>query len=404
MADKLTALACKSKPDGRYSDGNGLYLLVKRDGASRAWVVIYTSPTSGRRREMGLGSLDEVGLAEARDRAGDARKMARNGVDPLDARDARRAEGAAVERAKRQEDKRQHLTLLRAARSYHEREIEPKRTRKHAKQWIASIETHVPQELLNRPLDDIQPPELLDALRAIYRKVPETGRRVRQRLDEIYDDAIFRKQARENPAAAIKRRLKSEEQKKGSFAALPYRDAPAFMKRLREQPGTSARALEFAMLTAGRTAEILGMKWSELSADRKTWTVPAERMKADEEHVVPLSPAARAVLTRVQGDSKVWVFKSPAADRALSNMAMLTTLKRMQVHEQTTVHGLCRSTFSTWANETGAARPDVIEACLAHQEEDRVRRAYNRAEFAAERRALLEAWARYLDKDKRRKA
>ncbi len=184
---------------------------------------------------------------------------------------------------------------------------------------------------------------------------------------------------------------------RGQFAALPYRDAPAFMAQLRDQQGIAARCLELAVLTAARTGEVLGATWSEFELDAATWTVPAERMKGGELHTVHLSPRAVDVVKAQIGLHKTLVFPSPRLDDSpLSNMGMLTLLKRMKMQDQTTVHGLCRATFSTWANETGAARADVIEACLAHRETDKIRAAYNRAAFAEERRALLDAWADYL--------
>jgi integrase len=155
--------------------------------------------------------------------------------------------------------------------------------------------------------------------------------------------------------------------------------------------------LEFAILTAARTGEVLGMRWEELSPDATTWTIPGARMKGGEAHTVYLSAEARAVLARVRGLSDLWVFPSPTKREApLSNMAMLLLLDRLNLRGRTTVHGLCRATFSTWAYETDQARPDVIEACLAHREADRVKAAYNRAQFADERRKLLAAWANYV--------
>jgi len=188
-----------------------------------------------------------------------------------------------------------------------------------------------------------------------------------------------------------------DKRQRGEFRALPYREAPAFMLQLREAEGTAARCLELAMLTAARTTEALCATWAEFDLDAATWVVPAERMKGGEAHTVHLAPRAVKILQGQLGQHPAWVFPSPMkADSPLSNMAMLTVLDRMGMRERTTVHGLCRATFSTWANETGAARPDVIEACLAHNEADRVRAAYNRSQFTRERAALLVAWAEYL--------
>ena len=232
-------------------------------------------------------------------------------------------------------------------------------------------------------------------------RVPETLQRVRQRLDAVFEDAIFHGLCGSNPAAAIRRKMAegSEKRKRGEFAALPYREAPAFMAQLREQEGIAARCLELAVLTAARTGEVLGATWPEFDLEAGVWLVPGERMKGGEDHTVHLSARALEVVKGQQGLHASLVFPSPVLEGSpLSNMGMLTLLKRMKMQDQTTVHGLCRSTFSTWANETAAARPDVIEACLAHREGDKIRAAYNRAEFTQDRRALLEAWAGFLSR------
>jgi integrase len=171
------------------------------------------------------------------------------------------------------------------------------------------------------------------------------------------------------------------------------------MARLRQSEGIAARCLEFAVLTAARTGEVIGAQWPELDLEHATWIVPAARMKGGEQHVVFLSGRALVVLESLRGMHKRWLFPSPMVeDQPISNMAMLTMLDRFKMRDRTTVHGLCRATFSTWAHETAAARPDVIEACLAHREADKVKAAYNRAQFNDERRALLAKWATYLSK------
>ena len=406
---QLTVKQVQNAPEGDLSDGGGLLLRIR--GQSASWVLRFTA-TTGRRREMGLGiarrgSATQAGdsLTAARDLARDARDLLQRGADPIDERDARKAAAQAQEQAKKAEKKREHTTLARAARAYHERVVEPVRTDKHAAQWIASLEHHVPTEIWHAPIDSITPPALLAALSGVRAladseaRVPETLQRVRQRLDAVFEDAIFHGLCSSNPAAAIRRKMAegSEKRKRGEFAALPYREAPAFMAQLREQEGIAARCLELAVLTAARTGEVLGATWPEFDLEAGVWSVPGERMKGGEDHTVHLSPRALEVVKGQQGLHASLVFPSPVLDgAALSNMGMLTLLKRMKMQDQTTVHGLCRATFSTWANETGAARVDVIEACLAHREADKIRAAYNRAQFTQERRALLEAWADYL--------
>jgi integrase len=407
----LTVKEVQNAPDGDIADGGGL--LVRVRGSSSSWVFRYTAP-SGRRREMGLGIAHRSNAAvcgqsvrDARDGADAARKLLKQGLDPLQARADTRRAAQAAEQAKKAEKAREHWTLARCARDYHERVIEPSRTSKHSAQWIASLEHHVPVGIWNKGVAEIEPPELLKAMQAVRslevkdQRIPETLQRVRQRLDAVFEDAIFHKRCTSNPAAGIRRKMREAMPKRqaGKFAALPYREAPAFMGRLRQAEGIAARSLELAVLTVARTSEVLLAEWAEFDLDAALWIVPAERMKGCEEHVVHLSPLAVEILRQLKGRDlhPRWVFPSPMLpEKPLSNMAMLTVLNRMKMRDRTTVHGLCRATFSTWANETGIARPDVVEACLAHEEGNKVRAAYNRAQFTEERRQLLAAWANYL--------
>ena len=408
---QLTVKQVQNAPEGDLTDGGGLILRIR--GQSASWVLRYTA-ASGRRREMGLGvarlgSPAQAGdsLTTARDLAREARDLLQRGVDPIDERDGRRAVAQALELQKKTEVKRERATLARVAREYHERVIEPSRTDKHAAQWIASLEHHVPAEVWHAPIDSVTPPALLAGLSTVRAladadvRVPETLQRVRQRLDAVFEDAIFHGLCATNPAAAIRRKMAEgqEKRKRGEFAALPYREAPAFMAQLREQQGIAARCLELAVLTTARTGEVLGATWPEFDLEAGVWLVPGERMKGGEDHTVHLTARAVEILEAQQKLGSTYVFPSPVLeDSPLSNMGMLTVLKRMKMQDETTVHGLCRATFSTWANETGAARADVIEACLAHREADKIRAAYNRAQFMQERRALLEAWADYLSR------
>jgi integrase len=218
---------------------------------------------------------------------------------------------------------------------------------------------------------------------------------------------MFYGRATSNPAQAIRRKLNESRpvNEKGQFAALDFRQAPALFARIRNLPGTAPRCLELAVLTASRTSEALHARWVEFDLENQIWTIPGERMKRGEPHTVYLTPRAVEIVRGQLGQDPLLVFPSTQKHtdenglrKPMSNMALLAVLDRLGVRSETTVHGLCRATFSTWANETGAARPDVIEACLAHSEADAVRRAYNRAQFANERRELLQAWESYLVK------
>jgi integrase len=339
---------------GDLSDGGGLALRVGPAGAS--WVLRYTSP-AGKRREMGLGparrdTLAQAGqsLTTARLLSHEARELLRQGLDPLEAREARRHAARAAEQARKADKQRDHWTLARCARDYHERTVEPRRSTKHAADWIASLEHHVPAAIWHAPIASLTPPVLLQALMDATPhenarrpgNLGETLRRVRQRLDAVYEDAMFFGRCTSNPARAITRKLREQRpaNDKGEFLALDYHQAPALMARIRSMPGTSARCLEFAVLTASRTAEALLASWNEIDLDRGVWTIKAERMKAGEAHVVPLSARALDIVKAQVGQDATLVFPTPqpgCKGKPLSNMALLATLDRLGVRDKTTV-------------------------------------------------------------------
>jgi integrase len=400
----LSARAVQLAGPGDHSDGEGLLLHI--DERRSHWVLRYTSP-GGRRRELGLGRADRTSLAasgrsltDAREAADAARRLLRAGRDPIDEKHAARAAARKGEAERKAEIRRERTTLARVARGYHERVIEPRRTTTHAREWIGSLERHVPKGLWHKPIDRIEAPELLDAVARVTMKYPETGRRVRQRLELIFADAEFHKLCIGNPGRAIREKVREQcgGRRTQSYRALGYREVPAFMKRLRAVPGISARALEFGLLTVARTGEIRGARWSEIDFASKTWTVPAERMKARQPHLVPLSDCALEILEGQRGISTKYVFPSVRGEGApLSTMAMLECLRRLNVAAQTTVHGLCRASFATWAYEAAGAREEIVEACLAHKEADRVKAAYDRSQHHAARRHLLQAWADFVN-------
>ena len=371
----------------------------------------YTAPDA-RRREMGLGPAHRETLAAsgksvnlARTAADKARALLAGGRDPIECRKAKRNAAQAETATKKATAKAESATLARVARKYHEAIVEPRRTTKHAAQWIASLENNVPAGIWHAPIDSIEPAALLDALAPLRKRVPETCDRVRQRLEVIFDDALFYELCATNPAKIIRRKLADlpSGRQKGKFRALPYVDVPGFLTALRKRPGTAARALEFALLTAARTGEILGCVFEEIDTVTGVWRVPGNRMKGDksksrDDHVVHLTPRALEIIEAQREQEGAFVFPSPMdREKPMSNMAMLNVLERMGLDGETTVHGVCRASFSTWANELGIARPDVIEACLAHVETNQVRASYNRASFAAERRNLLVAWTGYCN-------
>ena len=402
----LKTVTVHKAKDGDLSDGAGLMVKIK-DGRARA-AFRFTS-LAGQRREMGLGLFHRNDLATtgisptmARDAAGKARKLLADGVDPIEHKVEERERAKAEIAAKKAKLNAESVTLPRRSRV--------SRARDRTDQIGAAREA---LDRLVRESCSARSVERFDrrhrrantarstlesaALDDVGKHVPETLQRVRQRLDAVWEDAISYKRATINPAMAIRRKMREQapRRERGSFRALPYVELPAFVRELRRQDGVAARALEFALPTGSRTGEVLGAVWEEFDLDARVWTVPAARMKGHEAHVVHLGDEALMALAAVTGLDARIVFPSPmrGEPRPLSNMALLTTFQRMKWDAKTTVHGLCRSTLSTWANETGATRPDVIEACLAHREPDKVKAAYNRAQFLGERRALLDAWA-----------
>jgi len=388
---------------GDHSDGGGLILRVQEDRAN--WVFRFTSP-SGRRREMGLGACQRqnsqmVGesLRNARENARRAREMLTTipPMDPIDERDRARKEAAAAEQEAKSTRQARSETLGRVVRTYHERFVEPKLSTAQSARWIGALEKHVPPELWNKPITEVTRTELLDFLLDIQSRMADTAQRIRRRLDEIYDDATDRGIVTDNIVASLRDKLRRRHvsHRVTPRPSLPFADAPAFMAELREQTGIAARCLEFVILTAARTGEAIGASWEEIDFDAALWTIPGVRMKGGELHSVHLAPRALELLRELKEIGGPWVFPSPRnVGRPLSNMGMLTLLKRLG-RPDITVHGF-RATFSTWANETDAAKPDVIEACLAHREGDRIRAAYNRADFADGRRRLLVQWCGFI--------
>jgi integrase len=399
----LTVREVVSAHPGELSDGGGL--LLRSTDERSTWVFRYTSLT-GKRREMGLGPCQRQNaqmagesLRNARENASKARAMLAElpPRDPIDERDRVRQEAAeAAQQAKTARVARGE-TLARVARAYHERFVEPKLSTAQSARWIGALEIHVPPAIWNKPIADVTRTEMLDFLLDIQSQFADTAHRVRRRLDEIYDDATDRGLISENVVASLRDKLRRRHvsHRVTPRPSLPFTEVSAFVTSLRAQPGIAARCLEFVILTAARTGEAIGAKWAEIDFEGALWTIPGERMKGGEAHAVPLAPRAIEILRDMKAMGSEWVFPSTTkATRPLSNMGMLSLLKRME-RRDITVHGF-RATFSTWANELDVAKPDVIEACLAHREGDRIRAAYNRSTFSADRRRLLLSWAEFV--------
>jgi integrase len=353
---------------------------------------LYRFQLHGRRRDMGLGPTDLYSLAEARQKALEARKLVAQGVDPIEARQTKRF-AAAIETAK-------GMTFRACAEAYINAHRSGWRNPKHAAQWPATLDAYAYPHFGSLPVQAVDVGLVLKAVEPIWTEKPETASRVRGRIESVIDWATARGyRAGENPArwrGHLENLLppRSKVRRVEHHAALPYGEIAAFVADLRQQEGVGARALEFAILTAARTGEVIGARWDEINIDEKLWTVPAERMKAGKEHRTPLSDAALAIVEKMaairQGDH---VFPGGKAGRPISNMAMLMTLRRMK-RDHLTAHGF-RSTFRDWAAERTNFPAEVAEMALAHVVGDKVEAAYRRGDLFAKRRQLAEAWAKY---------
>ncbi|WP_370301402.1 tyrosine-type recombinase/integrase [Pseudooceanicola sp.] len=382
---KLTArqVQTQSKP-GMHSAGEGLYLCVA-NGGTKSWILRATIKGRKNRNggpyrvEIGLGSVGLVSLAEAREAARPLRKLAREGINPLDER------------------KRETLTFEQAARRVHKSLLPTWRNEKHAATWIASIETYALPFFGHRPIEDVGTADVLAALSPIWTTKHETAKRLKQRLSAVFDWAKGAGHyPHENPVNGLKKALPMVKQRPSHMAAMSWQDIPAFMFDLATREGVSARTLEFLILTAARSGEARGARWSEIDGD--TWVLAPERMKRGVAHRVPLSPEAKAVLAKVKGLHSDLVFPSAMVgpkgeSRPQSVMVFKALLMRMQV-DGITVHGF-RSAFRDWCSESAHADREVAEAALSHATGNEVERAYARSDLFERRRQLMNAWGQF---------
>jgi integrase len=359
-----------------------LYLRVDPSGA-KSWVFRYA--IAGRQRDLGLGSAADFTLAEARDRALAARKLVADGQDPIEAKEAKRR-AAAVASATA-------MTFQACAEAYIAAHRAGWKNPKHAAQWPSTLSTYVYPIFGSLPVAAIDTGLVMKAIEPIWTEKPETASRVRGRIESVLDWAAAREYRQgENPArwrGHLENLLpkKSKVRRVEHHAALPYPEIADFMAELRSKDGIAADALEFAILTAARTGEVIGATWAEFDLEHRLWSVPGERMKAGREHRVPLSEAAMAVLAALKREG----------DRVfpVSNMAMNMLLRRMGKNGLT-VHGF-RSTFSDWAAERTNFPSEVRELALAHAVGNKVEAAYRRGDLFGKRRELAEAWAHYCE-------
>ncbi len=407
LIGKLKALTvARVKQPGMYGDGGGLWLQVTSAGA-RSWIFRYWAserdPATGQiirdemgkargcSREMGLGSLSVVSLEQARELAGKYRQLRREGIDPIETRQKAKAE-AALNAAK-------SITFAKCAQDYIKAHRAGWRNTKHIQQWENTLAVYAEPVFGALSVQAIDTGLVLKAIEPIWATKPEMASRVRGRIESILDWAKARGYREgENPArwrGHLNHLLpaRSKVRKVLHHAALPYTEISAFIAELHKREGMAARALEFAILTAARSGEVLGARWEEFDLDAAVWTVPAGRMKAGKEHRVPLALRALEIVKDMAGMSDEFVFPGDKSSRPLSEKALWKALHRMKV-ENATVHGF-RSAFRDWAAERTNYANHVVEMALAHTIGDKVEAAYRRGDLLDKRRSLMDGWANF---------
>jgi integrase len=362
---------------GRHADGGGLYLSISQNGGRR-WVFLYR--WHGKPTEIGLGSARDVSLARARELAAKARAKLAEGSNP---KDVRRSAGASFG-----ECADQLITAMRPSW----------RNNKHAAQWEMTLRDYA-APLRRLPVDKVTTDDVLSVLKPLWHSKPETASRLRGRIERVLDAAKAKGlRTGENPArwrGHLDQLLPKRQQlTRGHHAAIDYADLPEFIHDLQEREGSASRALEFGILTAARSGEVLGAQWAEFDVDRGVWTVLANRMKAGREHRVPLSCRALEIVKAMHGvRDGDFVFPGQKPGNPLSVMALEMVLRRMKI-DNATVHGF-RSAFRDWAAECTNFPNEVCEAALAHVIENKAEAAYRRGDLFEKRRKLMDAWAAY---------
>ncbi|GAA0439524.1 MULTISPECIES: tyrosine-type recombinase/integrase [Sphingomonas] len=386
--NQLTAREVASlKEPGRHADGGGLYLRITSAGG-RSWVFMKAS--NGKRAEIGIGAAASVSLATARRIAGEMREAVATGKDPRSVLSPTEAQNEPA-----------IPTFGAFAEQYISSVEEGWKNPVHRQQWRNSLRDHA-SRIRDLPVTDISTDDVLAVLQPIWLPKAETAKRVRGRIEKILDAAKargLRPRESMNPAM-LRGHLalllpKQSKLQRGHHPALPFREAPVFMAALRARPALAARCLEFVILTAARSGEALGATWGEIDCHQKLWTIPASRMKAGAEHIVPLSDAAMALLQSIRPDAmnpSEPIFAIAGAAR--SNMAMTMLLRRMGYGHVTT-HGF-RSTFRDWAGDTTTYPREIVEQALAHTIQNKAERAYRRGTAVDRRRQLMHDWAGYL--------
>lgn len=395
LSNALTPLAVKNAKPGRHADGGGLHLLVKETGA-RSWV--YRFMLKGKSRDIGLGAAGQGGisLADARTARDALRLKVKAGIDPLEERQREATEALAAAQAAAIAG----MTFKAVAEAYISANEASWRNDKHRQQWRNTLASYVYPVMGELPVADIGTAHVLKILEPIWQDKPETASRIRGRIETVLDAAKARGYREgENPArwrGHIAQVLPPRSRlTRGHHKAMPYEAIPAFMAKLRERNATAALALEFVILTATRTSEVLGATWAEVDLEKAIWTVPAARMKAGKEHRIPLSPRAVEILEAVKPLGMASLFPADKGGK-LSTMAMSMLLRRMKL--DCTVHGF-RSGFRDWAAECTGYAHEVCEMALAHVIGNKSEAAYRRGDLFDKRRRLMADWAIYCASD-----
>jgi len=386
---KLTARGVELlKEPGMHADGDGLYLNIKASG-SKSW--IFRFQVAGKRREMGLGAFPAVSLAAARNLAKEKKTLLVDGQDPIRERETAKAAKLTIP------------TFGEAADAFIAAQSPSWRNAKHRYQWAMTLSEYA-APLRAKLVNEIDTADVLAVLKPIWQEKAETATRLRGRIEAVLDAAkASGHRTGENPAAwrgNLKHLLPARSKlSRGHHAALPFGDVAEFLKTVRARAGVTAAAIEFIVLTAARSGEVLGMRWDELDMAAKVWTVPASRMKAGREHRVPLSSRAMAILSdmalhRSPDEQNGYVFLGLRAGRPMSDMTLTMTLRRMNV--PSTIHGF-RSSFRDWAGEVSTFPREVAEAALAHVLSDKTEAAYRRGDALEKRRIMMEAWAAFIE-------
>lgn len=386
-AKKVDALS----KTGNYGDGGGLWLQVSK-WQSKNWVFRFTF--DGKRREMGLGSCKDVTLADARILADSFRRMVRSGIDPIEARKAERT----AQRAERMNI----VAFPFCAEKYIEAHRHGWKNAKHTQQWTNTLSQYAYPVIGEIPVKNVDTALILRILEPIWTTKTETASRLRSRLENVLDWATTRGYRTGDNPARWKGHLEnllpkpSKVKKVEHHAALPYPQINSFIQALRQHDHVSALALEFLILTAARTSEVIAATWDEINLNEMIWTIPANRMKAEREHRVPLSSRCIEILNKaINMRQSDFIFPGGRANKGLSNAAM-DKLLQVTMGYECTVHGF-RSSFRDWAGERTNYPNDLCEMALAHTIRNKTEAAYRRGDMLEKRRQMMNDWQKFCE-------